>query len=380
MNRCVIASDSFKGSLSSLQVADSVQNGVNAVFPDCEVVKVCVADGGEGTVETLFHALGGTRMNVLVHDPLERPVTASYVISGDGITAALEMSSASGLPLLKPDERNPFLTTTYGTGELVADALDRGCRRFLVGIGGSATNDAGTGMLAALGYRFLDHEGRALEGKGESLSQVCSIDDSSVHPALKESEFIIACDVDSPFCGPQGAARVYGPQKGATPEMVEVLDKGMEHFAEIIRHKYGTDVAGMPGAGAAGGLGGAFAAFLNGKLCRGADMVLDAIGFDGIIRGADLVITGEGRLDSQTYAGKLPYAVMKRALMQGVRVVAIGGSVEPGMEDHAGFEAVIAVTPDGMSLEEAMKTETASANIADAVSDYLMKDLSRGSF
>lgn len=381
MNRCVIASDSFKGSLSSLQVADSAQKGILSVFPDCEVVKFCVADGGEGTVDALLQTLGGITVNIEVLDPLGRAVTASYAILDDGKTAAIEMSAASGLPLLGEKERNPMLTSTYGTGELIADALERGCRKFLIGIGGSATNDAGMGMLAALGYRFLDHEGALLEGKGESLSQVCSIDDSSVLPEVKESEFIIACDVDSPFFGPQGAASVYGPQKGATPEMVEALDKGMRHFAEIINGKYGMDVSDMPGAGAAGGLGGAFAAFLNATLRRGADMVLDAIGFDELIRGADLVITGEGRIDSQTQTGKLPYAVMKRAVAQGVKVMAITGSVAQDAVIE-GFDIILQVTPDGMPLEEAMKKETASANIADAVSTYLVtsEDPSRGSF
>lgn len=361
VNRCVIASDSFKGSLSSFQVAESARKGILSAFPECEVVEVCVADGGEGTVDALLKTLGGRKIYVDVHDPLGRLITASYVISEDGRTAVLEMSSASGLPLLKEEERNPMLTSTYGTGEIIADALHRGCRKFLAGIGGSATNDAGMGMLSALGYRFLDSEGNVLEGKGESLAKVRSIDDSSVEKYLLESEFIIACDVDSPFCGREGAAYVYGPQKGAAPEMIEALDVGMKHFAELIGRKYGVMINDMPGAGAAGGMGGAFVAFLNGSLRRGADLILDAVGFDELIKGADLVITGEGRLDAQTNMGKLPYAVASRARRMGVKVFAICGQAV--ISESPMFDRIIQTTPPDMPLEMAMRPEVASDNI-----------------
>lgn len=361
VNRCVIASDSFKGSLSSFQVAESARKGILSAFPECEVVEVCVADGGEGTVDALLKTLGGRKIYVDVHDPLGRLITASYVISEDGRTAVLEMSSASGLPLLKEEERNPMLTSTYGTGEIIADALHRGCRKFLAGIGGSATNDAGMGMLSALGYRFLDNEGNPLEGKGESLAKVCSIDDSSVEKYLLESEFIIACDVDSPFCGLYGAAYVYGPQKGATPEMIEALDAGMKHFAELIGRKYGVKINDMPGAGAAGGMGGAFVVFLNGSLRRGADLILDAVGFDELIKDADLVITGEGRLDAQTNMGKLPYAVASRARRMGVKVFAICGQAV--ISESPMFDRIIQTTPPDMPLEMAMRPEVASDNI-----------------
>ena len=283
MDKIVVASDSFKGSLTSLEVALSAEKGIREVFPQCNVVKVNVADGGEGTMDALCSTLGGQWVTVPAEDPLGRVRDVSYVVLADGKTAVIEMSAASGLPLLQPHERNPLLTSTYGTGEMIADALSRGCRRFLVGIGGSATNDAGMGMLCALGYRFVDAQGNVLEGRGESMAKVEDIDMSRVSEAIRESEFIVACDVDSPFCGPRGAAYVFSPQKGADPRMVESLDAGMEHISSVIARVTGKDVRNVPGAGAAGGLGGGFLAFLNARLERGIEMVLDAIGFDDII-------------------------------------------------------------------------------------------------
>lgn len=368
MDKIVVASDSFKGSLTSLEVALSAEKGIREVFPQCNVVKVNVADGGEGTMDALCSTLGGQWVTVPAEDPLGRVRDVSYVVLADGKTAVIEMSAASGLPLLQPHERNPLLTSTYGTGEMIADALSRGCRRFLVGIGGSATNDAGMGMLCALGYRFVDAQGNVLEGRGESMAKVEDIDMSRVSEAVKESEFIVACDVDSPFCGPRGAAYVFSPQKGADPRMVESLDAGMEHLSSVIARVTGKDVRNVPGAGAAGGLGGGFLAFLNARLERGIEMVLDAIGFDDIIRGADLVITGEGRVDSQTLTGKTPYGIMKRALRQGIPCIAIGGSVMLGDgDDVSGFDAVVPVTPPDMPLEEAMRSRIASSNVCDAV-------------
>ena len=375
--KIVVASDSFKGSLTSLQVADSAERGVHEVFPDCEVVKVNVADGGEGTMEALRQTLGGKVVHIDVSDPLGRLVSATYVILDDGITAVLEMSAASGLTLLRPDERNPMRTSTYGTGQLIADALSKGCRKFLVGIGGSATNDAGMGMMRALGCRFLDAEGKELDGTGSSLINVEDIDVSCLAEGLNESEFIVACDVDSPLYGPKGAAFVFSPQKGADRDMVDALDKGLEHFASIVRHVMGRDVAEIPGAGAAGGLGGGFLAFTNARLERGVEMVLDAIGFDRMIRSADLVITGEGRVDFQTLTGKTPYGVLKRARKQNIPVIAIGGSVTLSDEEvlKAGFAGAYAVTPAGMPLEEAMKADVASHNVTSAVASILKKSV-----
>lgn len=367
MKKVVVASDSFKGCLSSMQVADVVERALLQTCPLCKVVKVDVADGGEGTMDALRRTLGGQKICNEVSDSLGRPIQASYVILKDGITAVVEMAAASGLTLLSLQERNPLKTSTYGTGQLIADALDKGCRRFLIGIGGSATNDAGMGMLQALGYRFLDAQGNALHGCGESLEKVVSIDGSSVNPALKESEFIVACDVEAPLYGPTGAAHIFAPQKGADPEMVERLDKGLKHFLEVVAklENFTEKYSRIPGSGAAGGLGFGFKAFLNARLERGIDMVLDSIGFDSIIENADLIITGEGRVDSQTLTGKTPYGVLQRAKRQGIPVVAIGGTVHLTQEQTqaAGFRSVLQITPLGMSLEDAMNPETASENI-----------------
>ena len=328
-------------------------------------MKLAVADGGEGTIEALLTTMGGHMVKADVRDPLGRPINAEYAILEDG-TAVIEMSKASGLTLLHQSERNPLLTSTYGTGQLIADALHKGCRKFLIGIGGSATNDAGTGMLEALGYRFIDAEGNILKGEGRSLESIMTIDTSAAIPELKSAEFIVACDVDSPFHGPKGAAYVYAPQKGATPQMVELLDNGLKHFADIIKGTTGKDISEMPGAGAAGGLGGAFKAFLNAGLRKGAEMVLDAIGFDEIIRDADLVITGEGKIDSQTLTGKLPYAVASRAAEVNVPVVAICGRSE--VDALPGFRFIIPVTPADQPLVQAMLPEVASANITSSIS------------
>lgn len=387
--KIVAASDSFKGSLTSAEVADSIEKGVHDVFTGAEVVKVAVADGGEGTVDALLETMGGKRICVCVRDPSGRPHDAEYAILNDGVTAVIEMSSASGLTLLSPEERNPLQTSTYGTGEMIADALARGCRKFLTGIGGSATNDGGMGMLNALGYRFLNAEGKELPGIGASLIEVSTIDDSGVLQAVRDSEFIVACDVDSPLYGPEGAAYVFAPQKGAGPEMVRDLDAGLRHYAEVVSSYMGSlpkfssgnicvDMSAMPGTGAAGGVGYAFVSFLGARLQRGSDMVLDAIGFDRIIEGADLVITGEGRLDSQTLTGKTPYGVLKRACKQGIPVIAIAGSVVLDNEamnslsgnrpDECSFSDICQITPSGMSLSEAMLPAVASANVRRTVS------------
>lgn len=404
--KIVVASDSFKGSLTSLEVADSVEKAVREAFPQCDVVKVNVADGGEGTMDALRQTLGGTRVNLTVSGPLGRPVEAYYVILDDGITAVLEMSAASGLPLLAPEERNPSKTSTYGTGELIRDALGKGCTKFLVGIGGSATNDAGMGMLSALGYRFLDSDGAELEPVGGSLGLVESIlspqwgtsldgggssamencpprcvspDDAALQMddgnMLPDASFIVACDVKAPLYGPEGAAYVFAPQKGADPQMVQSLDAGLRHFAAVAAQVTGSDFSQMQGAGAAGGLGYAFKEFLNARLERGVEMVLDAIGFDELIAGADLVITGEGRVDSQTLTGKTPFGVAQRAIRQGIPVVAIGGSVaiDPHQAREAGFKDALQVTPEGMPLSEAMKQDVASENVYRTILK-LMKD------
>ena len=360
MQKVVVASDSFKGCLSSIEVAQAVEKGIKACCPQCQVVKLAVADGGEGTIEALLTTMGGHMVEADVRDPLGRPIIAEYAILEDGV-AVIEMSKASGLTLLQPSERNPLLTSTYGTGQLIADALGRGCRKFLIGIGGSATNDAGMGMLEALGCSFLDQNGNPLSGCGDSLSKVVSIDLSHIRPDAMQAEFIVACDVNSPFYGPKGAAYVYAPQKGASPETVDRLDNGLKHFADIITRTTVKDISDMPGAGAAGGLGGAFKAFLNAELRRGADMVLDAIGFDEIIQDADLVITGEGKIDAQTMTGKLPYAVARRAGVQGIPVLAICGTAE--IQSHPSFAEICPITSPDTHLQTALHPSVATRNL-----------------
>ncbi len=369
--KIVVASDSFKGSLNSLEVADAIAVGINAVCPDAEVVKVNVADGGEGTMESLVTGLGGERVSVAVADPLGRSVKTHYGLLEDA-TAIVEMSSASGLTLLSAEERNPLLTSTFGTGEMIVDALRHGCRKIYVGIGGSATNDGGMGMLAALGYRFYDEEDVLLKPCGAAMSQVARIDAKDLVAELSNVEFVVACDVDNPFCGPNGAAYVYAHQKGASAEDVELLDSGLRHFADKVRDFTGVSIADVPGAGAAGGLGGAFLAFLNARLVPGIDMVLDAIRFDDIISDASLVITGEGRIDRQTAMGKTPAGVLRRAKAQGIPVIAIGGSVQQCPEVEAlGFETVVGVTPKNMTLQQAMIPNVAKRNITATIVDVL---------
>ena len=366
ISKIVVASDSFKGSLSSKQVADCFEKGVHSVFPHCQVVKMSVADGGEGTMEAIVDTLHGQIIELDVSDPLMRPIRAKYGIIGDKnskepMMAVMEMSAASGLPLLLSSERNPWLTSTYGTGEMIMDALGRGCRKFLVGIGGSATNDAGIGMLSAMGYRFLSKDGRVLKPCGGTLGEIASIDDTDVSSEVREAEFFVACDVDTPFCGPSGAAYVFSPQKGADEVMVDKLDKGMYSFAKVINQQFNIDFVDIPGTGAAGGLGAAFHVFLNSSLKRGVDMVLDAINFDDCLDGADFVVTGEGRLDFQTAKGKTPYGVLLRASRKNIPTIAIGGSVE--VVDNLDFTSVFPIVSGPISLQEAMLPEIAARNV-----------------
>ena len=364
MNTILLAFDSFKGSLTSREVADAFEEGVRSVASDCIIHKVCLADGGEGTAEALVSTLGGEWVEVEVFDPLMRPIRARYGIVDDGHTAIIEMAEASGLTLLAEEERNPLKSSTYGTGQLIADALKRGCRKFVIGIGGSATNDAGIGMLSALGFRFLDAEGQILDGCGESLERIVSIDSSSIHPELKSVDIRVACDVTNPFCGPKGAAYVFAPQKGADRQMVEQLDRGMCHLAEIIRQYNEVDVTDLPGAGAAGGLGGAFMALLGAQLCRGVELVLDALHFEELLKGCDLVVTGEGCIDRQTLMGKAPMGVLKAATRRGIPVIAIGGSVERCPElEHSGFSSILSINEEGLPLHLAMRPEVAKENI-----------------
>ena len=376
--RIVIAPDSFKGSLSSEEAASAIAERLTHISSDLEIMTVPMADGGEGTAEVLVRAFGGKMMEAEVSDPLGKRITARYGIcslpADDGHTeqiAIIESSSACGLTLLSRHERNPLYTTTYGVGELITDAIGKGCTHLMIGLGGSATNDGGTGMLEALGFRFLDADGNRIAGCcGETLCRIADIDDSHMSTDLKKCRFTVACDVDTSFYGEDGAARIFASQKGASLTDIEILENGMTRLACIIHDKYDIDLRMSEGSGAAGGLGGAFKACLGAELKRGIDMVMDAINFDGLIKGADLIITGEGRIDSQSKKGKVIYGILERAEKQGIPVCAIGGCIEKGMSDSR-FAALMAAcpTPEKESdLEYAMRPEVAYANISDAAS------------
>ena len=372
MKKIVVASDSFKGSLSSTQVADSVERGIRMVYPMCDVIKVDVADGGEGTVDAVVGALGGEKVVAVVQDPLGRDIEAVYGVAGD--LAVMEMAAASGLPLLDVSERNPWKTSTYGTGQMIKDAMDRGCRRFMIGIGGSATNDAGMGMAQALGFKFYDKDGKEIkDGVGGRLKDVAVIDDSGVDSRVGECTFTVACDVDTPFCGESGAAYVFAPQKGADEDMVKLLDEGMYNYAGVIKEKYGIDIVPMSGAGAAGGLGGGFKALLGASLKKGVDMVLDAICFDELLCGADLLITGEGKVDFQTPRGKTASGVLARGKKAGIKVVVLGGKVE--MCDELlgmGFDGIYPITEEVLPLEVAMRYDVASGNVTRTIVEKVL--------
>ncbi|HET8732248.1 MAG TPA: glycerate kinase [Anaeromyxobacteraceae bacterium] len=354
--RVVVAPDSFKGSLSAVDAARAMERGVLAAWPDAEVEKVPIADGGEGTVEAMVMATGGRFEHRTVRGPLGEPVPARWGVLGDGATAVIEMAAASGLPLVPPGRRDPRVTSTFGTGELVLAALEAGFRRLVLGIGGSATNDGGTGLARALGVRFLDEAGRALPEGGASLSALARIDLSGLDPRIAAAEVLVACDVDNPLTGPRGASAIYGPQKGATAAMVAELDAALARLAEVATRTTGRDVAGQPGAGAAGGLGAGLLFFTPARLVPGVDLVLDAARFDARVRGAHLVLTGEGRTDAQTAMGKAPVGVARVARRHGVPVHLVSGSLGPGADAvHAhGIDRIAAAAPPGMPVEEAM--------------------------
>ena len=357
INKIVIACDSFKGSCSAVDVTAYLERGLKRVRPELEVVKVPVADGGEGTVDALLFATGGERIAVQVSDPLGRPITANFGILPDG-TAALEMAAASGLTLLTRDERDPRIASTFGTGQLIRAALDRGCRRLILGIGGSATNDGGTGMASALGARFLDGDNNPLPPGGAALARLNRIDVSELDPRLKECEIIVACDVTNPLCGPNGASAVYGPQKGAGPETVRELDQALARYAAVLARDLGCDVADVPGAGAAGGLGAGLLAFCGAQIRSGIDSVLDAVRFETLLDGADLVITGEGAVDRQTLFGKVPagVATRARAALPGIPVIAVAGTLGNGYEEahNCGIDFMTSIATGPISLEECM--------------------------
>ena len=329
--KVVIAIDSLKGSLTSMEAGRAIKEGILNILPETEVLVKPLADGGEGTTEALVEGLGGEMVYVDVHGPLETPVRAGYGLIKETGTAIMEMASAAGIILVGKDKR-PLDATTYGVGEMIRDAVQRGCRSFIIGIGGSATNDGGIGMLTALGYEFLDAEGRPSGIGGGALKRVASVRTDKVLPELKECRFKIACDVTNPLCGINGATYIYGPQKGVTENMQEELDADMAGYAAVTKACIGTDFAETEGAGAAGGLGFAFLSYLNANLQPGIELVLDAVDMEKSMEGADLVFTGEGRLDYQTAMGKAPVGIAKLAKKHGAKVIALAGAVIEGAE------------------------------------------------
>lgn len=385
MKKVVIASDSFKGSLTSQEVAEAVRRGITSILPDCEVVSICLGDGGEGTAKAIASVIPSHWMETTASDPIGRKITTQYAVCiNEGIkTAIIELASASGITLLKNNERNPLYTSTFGTGEMILDAIRNGCRKFIIGIGGSATNDGGTGMLEALGFRFNDSEGNEIKGcNGSLLNKIYSADASEVPEEVLSSRFVVACDVSTPFWGYDGATRIFAAQKGAGKEEIEILEGGMSSFAAMIKKQYGIDLQDIPGSGAAGGTGGALYAFLGARLTSGADLVLDYAGFEDAIKDADLIITGEGKIDSQTFRGKLPAAIHKRAAAGNVPVVAIGGIVDLDDKDVArsGFLDILPIQPAPESPEElarAMDPATATVNISRTIREFLVKLLTR---
>ena len=355
--KVVIAPQAFKGSISALKVARAMADGVRRVVADAEIVLVPVADGGDGTLETLVEGSGGQIRSSEVTGPLGEGIAAKWGAMGDGNTAVIEMARTSGLALVPLEKRDPLAATTYGLGEAMRHALDAGFRRFIIGIGGSATNDAGAGMAQALGVRLLDGKGRDLPFGGAALAKLHRIDLSGLDSRARESSFLVACDVSNPLTGPQGASAIYGPQKGATPDMVKQLDAALGHFAQVVKKDVGADVNDVPGAGAAGGLGGGLIAFIEAELRAGVDIVLDAVGLDRHLEGADLVITGEGCMDHQTVYKKAPIGVAERAKARGIPVIAVSGSLGEGYgEVHRhGIEAAVAITSAPMTLAEASR-------------------------
>jgi len=364
--KIVIAPDSFKGSLTALEVCEAAARGIRQIDPQIEIVQVPMADGGEGTVQSLVDATGGELVSETVTGPLGDPVEAVYGLLGDGESAVIEMAAASGLPLVPEEQRNPLHTTTRGTGELIAAALDRGRRRLIVGIGGSATTDAGAGMAQALGVRLLDDEGEPIGFGGAELGRLATIEMSGVDPRLQETEIRVACDVDNPLYGERGAAFVYGPQKGASAEDVKVLDANLRHFADLVQRDLGLDVRDIPGAGAAGGLGAGLVAFCGASLEPGVEIVIDAVDLPGAMRGADLCVTGEGAIDSQTAFGKTPAGVTSVARSGGVPVIALAGGVafDAVSLHERGFSALASILNRPMSLTEAMAPDRARGMIA----------------
>ncbi|AHJ14445.1 glycerate kinase family protein [Sulfurospirillum multivorans] len=365
----VLAIDSFKGCASSQELSSWIEEGIKEVYQEASVTACYIADGGEGMLAAIMQNVRGEIVTCKVHDPLMNPISAQYGILEDGITAVIEMAQAGGLPLVPKEKRNPLLTTTFGVGEMVKDAIAKGCRKFIVGIGGSATNDAALGMLQALGYRFLDEAGNELGLGGAILESVHHVDESRVLLELKTCEFTVACDVDNVMFGPSGSAHIYAAQKGADAAMIERLDAGMKHFTHVLKSTLGKDVAMNAGSGAAGGMGGGMQAFLDATLRSGIEIILDQIGFAAHLKEATLVITGEGRIDQQSLMGKVLSGVSKRAQKAGVPLIALGGGIADELEEHEGVDALFSIMRYPMSLEEAMEKPRAEKLVKQSVKE-----------
>ncbi len=360
--KIVIAPDSFKESLSALEAAKAIETGFREVLPDAEYCVLPMADGGEGTVAAMVAATGGSLVEVDVSDPLGETVKALYGLTRDRKTAFIEMAAASGLCLVAPSRRDPMKTTSYGTGELIAAALDAGARHLIIGIGGSATNDGGAGMLQALGVKLLDRDGLEIDAGGGNLAHLDRIDVSGMNPRLKASRIEAACDVNNPLTGPKGASYIFGPQKGASAAVAARLDNNLAHFAELISRDVGLRVDAKPGAGAAGGMGAALLAFLGATLRPGIEIVMEAVGLEPAVMGADLVITGEGRIDSQSIHGKTPIGVASVARRYGIPVIGIAGSLssDVGVVHNYGLDAVFSILNQICTMEEALTNAAAN--------------------
>ncbi|ATW81998.1 glycerate kinase [Weizmannia coagulans] len=358
----LLAPDSFKESMTAKEVCAAMEAGIKKAIPDAVCIQVPMADGGEGTVQSLVDATGGTIYQQAVTGPLGHPVTAGYGILGDGETAVIEMASASGIHLVTKETKNPLVTTTYGTGELIKACLDKKVKQILIGIGGSATNDGGAGMAQALGAKFLDERGRMLPFGGGALGDLAEIDLGGLDPRLKEVQIFVASDVTNPLCGKNGASHVFGPQKGATKEMVALLDANLSHYAAIIKEQLGKDVAEVPGAGAAGGLGAGLMVFAGARLKSGIELVVEYTGLEQKVKDADIVLTGEGSIDFQTQFGKTPYGVAQAAKKHGKPVIAVAGYVGEQIDVlyEKGIDAIFGILPYPMALEDALQTGAAN--------------------
>lgn len=367
--KIVIAADSFKGSLTSIEAGNAIAEGIRRVDAQTRIIVRPLADGGEGTVETLVQGMDGRIRNVTVTGPLGASVNCQYGILKDGVTAVIEMAGAAGLTLLPEEARNPLYTTTYGVGEVIKDAIQNGCRHFIVGIGGSATNDGGAGMLQALGYGLLDSDGRQIPFGAAGLGRLRTITDKYVLPQLSECRFRVACDVTNVLCGENGCSAVFGPQKGAAPDRIPQMDRWLAAYAALAKERFPKADQERPGTGAAGGLGFAFLGFTDAALESGIRIVLEETGLDGYMEDADLVITGEGRIDGQTAMGKAPVGVAGLAKRRRIPVIAFAGCVAEGAAacNKKGIDAFFPILREILTLEEAMKPDNAKAALADTV-------------